>query len=231
MICRLRNKRFRCNLVRLSNCGRIWYARGMQEQRSSVTRPGELSVLQKAFARAYVLNGGDAQAAAREAGYSEGGIDTIALRNTVKPSIVAEIKRLAVVELGSKLPEMIQAALDIALDPKVNPEIRARTLFNLMDRAGLAKQTGPAVQVNIQNNTSGGSSALIQEIWDSRAAQQQALAAHLSVIDGGMSDGSTDPDDPDPPPVTVEAQADPPTADHEQAGGVQLQGPARPPVS
>jgi hypothetical protein len=46
-----------------------------------------------------------------------------------------------------------------------------------------------------------------------------------------MSDGSTDPDDPDRPTVTIEAQADPPTDPGEQAGGVQPQGPAHPPVS
>lgn len=187
----------------------------MSEKLSSVARPGELSPMQKAFARAYVMNGGKAQDAAREAGYSEGGIDTIALRNVRHRLVIAEIKRLSVVEVGAKLPELIQTLFDMVESDKTPPDVKARIIFNLMDRGGMAKQTGPSVQVNIQNNNSGGSSALIQEIWASRAAERRAL----SVIDGGMSDGSTDRTTDDAATVTVEAQAVDPAADDDRPGG------------
>ncbi len=170
----------------------------MQNALSSVARPGELSPLQKAFARCYVLNGGNAQKAALEAGYSPGGSEQIALRNVRHKLVIAEIKRLSVVEVGARLPEIIAKLWEMVEADSTPPDVKARILFQLMDRGGMPKApSGPATQVNVQINA-GGSSALIQEIWASRSARERAL----SVIDGSMPDKSDDDDE------TVDATPD-----------------------
>lgn len=160
----------------------------MDTKLSSVAAPGQLSPLQAAFARAYVLNGGKAQQAALEAGYSPGGSEQIAIRNVRHKLVIAEIKRLSIVEVGARLPEIIQKLWDMVEANTTPPDVKARILFQLMDRGGMPKApTGPATQVNVQINA-GGSSALIQEIWASKTARERAL----SVIDNGMSDKGVD---------------------------------------
>jgi hypothetical protein len=179
----------------------------MSQTPSSVARPGELSPLQKAFARCYVMNGGNATQAALEAGYSPGGSEQIALRNVRHKLVIAEIKRLSVVEVGARLPEIIAKLWAMVEDDKTPAEVKARILFNLMDRGGMAKtKEGPTVQVNIQNNGNS-SSALIQEIWASKTARDRAL----SVIDGTMADRSAD--DGDAVDALPAAQADEPAAE------------------
>ena len=144
------------------------------------------------------MNGGNAQKAALEAGYSPGGAEQIALRNVRHKLVIAEIKRLSVVEVGARLPEIIAKLWAMVEDEKTPPDVKARILFQLMDRGGMAKApAGPATQVNVQINA-GSSSALIQEIWNSRTARERAL----SVIDGSMSDRSADDG------ATVDAEPD-----------------------
>jgi hypothetical protein len=148
--------------------------------------------MQMAFARAYVLNGGKGTLAALEAGYSEGAAPTSSVRNLRHPHIIAEIKRLAVFEVGSRLPDIISRLFDILDSPTASEDTKARILLQLMDRGGMPKQAaGPSVQVNVQVNGSG-SSALIQEIWASKAARELAIAAPLSAIDGSMTDELSD---------------------------------------
>ena len=155
--------------------------------RSVAGRDG-LSTLQLGYARAYVANGGKGRLAAIEAGYAAASADTISTRNLRHGLIIAEIKRLAIVDVGSRLPDIIGRLFDILDSPTASEDTKARILLQLMDRGGMPKQAaGPSVQVNVQVNGSG-SSALIQEIWASKAARELAIAAPLSAIDGSMPD-------------------------------------------
>jgi hypothetical protein len=167
---------------------------------------------QRKFARAFVLSGGNASAAARAAGYAGSSGAAKALLNG---NVQAEIKRLSVLNLEAALPKMMQRALDIALDPKTAPNMALDAIFKLMDRAGLKPKSGPLVQVNNDNRQqtaqfgSNEAQALIEKVWSARSSR-------LSDIAAPMSDTSTSA-----APAQIEAAHTPP------GGGASFGAPSR----
>ncbi len=136
--------------------------------------------MQRDFARLYVLNGGVGRHAALEAGYSPHTVDRAAQKCLSSRLVLAEIKRLSVINIDAKLPDLIRRLFVMLDDDATSPDVKARIIFNLMDRGAMPKAPrGPAVQVNVKVND-GGATSLIQEIWDSRAARERAITGILS---------------------------------------------------
>lgn len=101
---------------------------------------------QRAFAEAYVLSGGSAAAAAREAGYSLGGSRQSASRLLTLPHVQAEIRRQQTVvlrgRLASKALSVLEGILDDASAP---PGVRVDAAKTILDRAGLSAARTPDV--------------------------------------------------------------------------------------
>jgi phage terminase small subunit len=173
--------------------------------------PSALSVKQRAFALAYVCNGGKAREAALEAGYGEAGAHVAANRCLVNHKVGAEIQRLCKAFIHTGLPAAIHRLIAIISDEKVAPRDAIKAVNSLLERGGLATEKG-GVHVNVGVQVNGQEAQrLIGEVWNARSAR-------LSDIPPAMSD--TLEEDLN----TIEALAiAPPTA---TPGGDQLQGPA-----
>lgn len=159
---------------------------------SGSTGPGSnrerLSVLQREFARQYVLCGGDARRAATLAGYESA--KSAGVRNLVNPPVLAEIKRLSIVHVEALLPIMVRQLFDIATDPAQDAKARVLAANSLLDRGGMKPKAAPLVQINQQNNLSGASAQeLIRSVWEARSAR---IDPELSDIPAAMSDSDED---------------------------------------
>lgn len=99
---------------------------------------------QKLFAEHYVLSGGSAAAAARQAGYSPGGSRQSASRLLALPHVQAEIRRQQTVtlrgRLASKALNVLEGILD---DPDAPPGVRVDAAKTILDRAGLSAARTP----------------------------------------------------------------------------------------
>lgn len=180
--------------------------------RGTVVNPGKkgghrLSVPQTIFAQNYVMNGGNGVQAARAAGYAS---STMAVKCLSNPSVLAEIKRLSVLNLEAKLPELIARLTAIALDPKTPPALAVDTGMKLLDRAGLKPKSSPLVEIHQSSQhvhlTSDLAQQVIGEVW-------QARQRRVSDISGGMTDSA---------PLI---DATPAAAVHDPQGGGNSQGP------
>lgn len=177
-----------------------------------------LTPQQREFCRQFVANGGNANKAAIDAGYG-GGASNMATRNLCKPKLVAEIKRLSIINVGALLPVVIQQLLDIACDVKADPKARVSAAVALLDRGGMhvsRNQPTVAVQVNVNGAQA---QTLIEEIWKQKSDREERRQraydavseridrkrAKMSDIEDGMPDNSQ-------PAI-------------EGRGGVNLQGP------
>lgn len=140
-----------------------------------------VTYMQAEFARHYVMNGGNGSAAAKLAGYAS---DTMAVKCLTNASVIAEIKRLAVVNFEARLPEIIGRTLEIALNPETPKAMALEACFKLMDRAGMKPKTGPMVQINQQtNNTTAISSdaqSIIADVWKARSARMSGISATMT---------------------------------------------------
>lgn len=147
----------------------------------SVNRHGgdRLNPMQRAFALAYVLNGGVADAARIDAGYSS---PTMGVKNLQNGSILREIKRLSVMNLDADLPQLIRRAKEIAFDPKTPQKEALIAIFGLMDRAGVTPPKGPlvAIQNNSYGDTKGLAQTIIQEVWNARTARLSGIAVSMA---------------------------------------------------
>lgn len=171
---------------------------------------------QKAFARAYVTNGGNQTAAAAAAGYKSTGPSGCKLM--ANSSVLAEIKRLSVLNIEAKLPSLIARAVAIAENPKTSPELAIKTIFSLMDRAGLKPKSGPLVQItdnSVHNTDARQVNVSPQEVLRQLDAARER---RLSGISASMTDN---PPQYDALPSNAIAAGEAPT----QGGGVD-QGPA-----
>lgn len=171
-----------------------------------------LSPLQRDFALHFVATGGKARRAAILAGYGAPSAHISAHRNLVNPKVLAEIKRLSLVNIQSALPVAIRTLIDICLHSK-DDKARAMAANSLLDRGGMAAPKG-GVQVNVGVQVNGGQvQALIGEIWNAKQAR-------VSGIGGGMPD-SSQLLEAAPEPIGLEPPAAPPP------GGGELPGSHR----
>ena len=193
---------------------------------SVLPKSRELTPRQAAFVAAYVSNGRSARAAAIAAGTSPSSAGVRGYRDIRNPIILDAIRVAAGDIIKQRLPELVEAMVELALNEKTSAVARVSAFRELVDRAGMAVQRGPMVQIN--NNTSdpkAQAQAIIAEIWaerNTREARQERTFAHVgqlidakrSAIAGGMSD-------------IIDNDA--PTSDGQRIapgrGGERLQGP------
>jgi hypothetical protein len=140
---------------------------------------------QKLFARHYVLSKGNQTAAAIAAGYKSPAASGHKLMHHA--GVLAEIKRLSVMNIEGYLPKLIQKALDIATDDETPPELAIRTILALMDRAGLRPKSGPLVQVN---NTTNDNRQITFSPQDVLRQLDEQRTAKLSGISASMTDNA-----------------------------------------
>lgn len=140
---------------------------------ASVSGPSALSIMQREFARAYVVNGGKGTEAALAAGYAEGSAHVASSRNLVNPRVAAEIVRLSRSLIHAALPVAIQCLVELVTNEEVKPEIRRKAANDLLERGGMAtEKAGVHLNVGVQVN-GGQAQRLIAEVWD---AKQQRLS-------------------------------------------------------
>lgn len=95
-----------------------------------------LTAKQSAFVDAYVANGGNGAAAAREAGYSEKSARIEGHRLLRNPLIVKEVYERTVIALGASLPRALETVSKLSTE--ANSEyVRLEAAKDLLDRAGL----------------------------------------------------------------------------------------------
>ncbi|OHC93776.1 MAG: hypothetical protein A2792_01090 [Sphingomonadales bacterium RIFCSPHIGHO2_01_FULL_65_20] len=210
---------------------------------SDAAKPRFLTEKQRLWARHFVLNGGRSQAAAVSAGF--GSPSNAAYRMLVNPQVMAEVRRLATLNMEAALPRTINRLLAILEDPKTPAQAAVNAAIAIMDRAGLKPKSSPlvAIQNNTYNQASGSAvQQAIAEIWAARDARLSDIAggmpdkkprpgtrAHYRAIrdaaraeqgdGGGLDEGSPPPSDPipgTPPAPDAETHIDPDWEDGEQ---------------
>ncbi|AYJ85768.1 hypothetical protein D3Y57_07015 [Sphingomonas paeninsulae] len=143
-----------------------------------------LNARQRDFARHFVLTGGKITKSAVLAGYDSPG--AMGAKNVCHPSILAEIKRLSVVNVSAYLPRAIRTLVDIMTDDKADTRARVTAATNLLDRAGLRpKSDAPGVQVNVQINGASAQAA-IADVWKARETRLELREGIRSRIEERM---------------------------------------------
>lgn len=143
-----------------------------------------MSARQREFARHFVLNGGNATKAAVMAGYSASDPSVAGHRCLLHPAILAEIRRLSIVNVASFLPIAIRVLIELMCDPETPARDRISAANSLLDRGGMAAPKG-GVQVNVGVQVNGNEvQALIGSIWDAKSAK----VGDLSGIPPAMTD-------------------------------------------
>lgn len=180
-----------------------------------------LTPQQRKFVETYITSGGNSRAASKAAGYASGSYGS---RQLCNPAILAEIKRLSVLNAEHLLPQLIARQAKIALDPETKPDLASKIGFQLMDRLGMKPKVDPLVQVNTTNNTDnsqktvvfGGDEAqkLLADVWQQRNARLSGIPATI-----------TDTAQPAVAAPTVAFGDDPALALIQGQGGGHSQGP------
>ena len=177
------------------------------------------------FARLYVIHGGNASKAAKEAGYRS---PTMGQKMLLNANVQAEIKRLSVTNLEAALPKIIKKTLEIALSDKLPPAQQLKACFEVMDRCGLKPKSGPLVAIQnnntatatVNNASPQDASELIRSVFNMRKDRLAGIVDSMpATIEGSMQQLDADQLDD-----IVDA------IDEGQGGGV-AQGPGHPPVS
>lgn len=186
----------------------------------------ELTGRQRQFVTAYIDNGRNARQAAIASGTSPASAAQMGYRNIRNPVILEAIRVAAGDGIKARLPELIEAMVELVLDPKVSAVARVSAFRELADRGGMAVQRGPMVQINnCLNDPKAQAQALIAEIWtekNTRAARAERTHAYVaqlvdakrSSIDGEISDIINN----DAPFAALGSQ-------EHGTGGEQVQGP------
>ncbi|MCH2238910.1 MAG: terminase small subunit [Blastomonas sp.] len=149
---------------------------------ADAAKPRFLTDKQRLWARHFVLNGGNANEAARSAGFSA--VTNAAYRMLVNPQVMAEVRRLGTLNMEAALPRTINRLIEIMENPATPAQAAVNAAIAIMDRAGLKPKSSPlvAIQNNTYNQASGSAvQQAIAEIWAARDAR-------LSDIAGGMPD-------------------------------------------
>lgn len=102
----------------------------------SSKQPTNLTAKQDAFVDAFVANGGNGSAAAREAGYADASAHVEANRLLKNPLIIQEVHRRTVAAIGASLPSALQTIKRLAQDAK-SEYVQLEASKDLLDRAGL----------------------------------------------------------------------------------------------
>jgi hypothetical protein len=116
----------------------------------------------KAFAEAYVHNGGKVGAAAEAAGYAAKSGSALMKRPDM-PKRIADAMRDRLVQVT---PELLQVLLNIALDPSMGPKDRLNAANSLLDRGELKRTSNVEHEHKLTDP-----SALIAEVWERRQAR------------------------------------------------------------
>jgi len=97
---------------------------------------GKLTTKQNQFIDAYVANGGNGSAAAREAGYAESSAHVEANRALKNPLIVQEIFRRTTLAIGAALPKALNTVVRLSESAK-SEYVQLEASRDLLDRAGM----------------------------------------------------------------------------------------------
>lgn len=181
---------------------------------------------QRKFAQYYVLNGGNATAAARSAGYQKPHMAGPRLIQNAK--VLHEIKRLSLFNMQAALPRMLTELGTIALDRSIDPKIRIPALLGWLDRAGLRpKSDMPSVAVQVNVNGESARAAIEAAARAASDRKGQTTCQRLSAMGSGgrgvsdIPDTMTDSIEGDDAPDDVLDLA-------WDGGGMQIQGPPAP---
>ena len=103
----------------------------------NIERPsGKLTAKQNQFIDAYVANGGNGSAAARDAGYAESSAHVEANRALKNPLIVQEIFRRTTLAIGAALPKALNTVVRLSESAK-SEYVQLEASRDLLDRAGM----------------------------------------------------------------------------------------------
>jgi hypothetical protein len=116
----------------------------------------------RAFARAYVANGGNATAAAEAAGYSRTSAPSIIAKEEM-PGLIAAAMRDWTAELT---PALAQVLATIALDPAAHPKDRVNAANSLLDRGGFGRKQETETRHVIIDPAD-----VIAQVWERRQAR------------------------------------------------------------
>lgn len=177
-----------------------------------------LSYQQTQFARFYVSNGGNRDKARKDAGFKSA---TSGSKLMLNPNVLAEIKRLSVFNIEAELPKLIARQVKIALDPETKPDLAAKLIFGLMDRAGLRPKTGPLVSVVNNTTTNNDNRQVGVNPQDVLRELDRARERQLSGISASMTDNRALIEQPSQPSAVA-------PFDQGQGGGVDQGPPAVP---
>ena len=97
---------------------------------------GKLTAKQNQFIDAYVANGGNGSAAARDAGYAESSAHVEANRALKNPLIVHEIFRRTALAIGAALPKALNTVVRLSESAK-SEYVQLEASRDLLDRAGM----------------------------------------------------------------------------------------------
>lgn len=97
---------------------------------------GKLTTKQNQFIDAYVANGGNGSAAARDAGYAESSAHVEANRALKNPLIVQEIYRRTALAIGAALPKALNTVVRLSESAK-SEYVQLEASRDLLDRAGM----------------------------------------------------------------------------------------------
>ena len=97
---------------------------------------GKLTAKQNQFIDAYVANGGNGSAAARDAGYAESSAHVEANRALKNPLIVQEIFRRTTLAIGAALPKALNTVVRLSESAK-SEYVQLEASRDLLDRAGM----------------------------------------------------------------------------------------------
>ena len=97
---------------------------------------GKLTTKQNQFIDAYVANGGNGSAAARDAGYAESSAHVEANRALKNPLIVQEIFRRTALAIGAALPKALNTVVRLSESAK-SEYVQLEASRDLLDRAGM----------------------------------------------------------------------------------------------
>jgi phage terminase small subunit len=116
----------------------------------------------RAFARAFVMNGGNAAAAAEEAGFARKSAPSIMAKEQM-PGLIATAMRSRLAEIT---PELVQVLLGIALNEENSTKDRVNAANSLLDRGPHSRK-----QETETTHVISDPARLIAEVWERRQAR------------------------------------------------------------
>jgi len=156
------------------------------DELASVSGAGfdKLTVMQRAFAVQYVLQGGNATAAAEAAGYASP--DVAGTRVRLNPKVAELINLLALADARAVLPVAVATLLEIAQDKLAPFSERRKAALDLARIGGALGSGAPTVAVQVNNGAGAGDGApadsvsvVIRNVWSARSARLSGIPAPM----------------------------------------------------